>query len=355
VTKVLHITSYPPPRAGWGMRVYFLKQEMEKNGDVCDVLNIGKGRFLTGHDFVPCFSGWDFLKKVIQYRLKGFLIHMHLNGDSPKGFILTLIAQLVSFFTFRRSVITFHAGPVQLYFPQFKAPHLTPMYKLIFALSKCIICNYQPVKEKIIGYGVKPEKIFTIQSFSRQYLNFEKISLNGPLMGLFENYFPVIVTYVYHRPEFFREQMIEAFHQFKKHFPPAVLLIVGYEEGSEDLKKLISNLGLTDAVYFTGDLDHDTFLTLLQKSTFYWRTPVKDGICSSVLEALALKTPVVASENGTRPAGVITYNNDDLQDIVEKLIYVSKNYQKIKEQLPEPEIPDTVTTEIELIKRAFFQ
>ena len=328
---------------------------MEKNGDKCEVLNIGKGRFLTGRDFVPCFSGWDYLKKVIQYRLKGYLIHMHLNGDSPKGFILTLIAQLVSFFTFRRSVITFHAGPVQLYFPQFKAPHLTPMYKLIFALSKYIICNSEPVKEKIVGYGVNPDKIFTIQAFSRQYINFEKISLNGKYDEIFHNYFPVIFTYVYHRPEFFREQMIEAFHKFKEHYPKAYLLIVGYEDGSEELKELIAKLGLTDSVYFTGDLDHDTFLSLLEKSTFYWRTPVKDGVCSSVLESLALKTPVIASENGTRPKGVITYNNDDIHDIVDKLIYITENYQRIKEELEPPEIPDTVTTEIELIKRAYFE
>ncbi|RMD91407.1 MAG: glycosyltransferase [Calditrichaeota bacterium] len=353
VTKVLHITSYPPPRAGWGMRVYFLKQEMEKNGDVCEVLNIGKGRFLTGRDFVPCFSGWDYLKKVVLYRLKGFLIHMHLNGDSPKGFILTLIALLVSFMTFRRAVITFHAGPVQLYFPQFKAPMLTPMYKLIFALSKYIICNSEPVKEKIVGYGVNPDKIFTIQAFSRQYLNFEKISLNGKYEEIFHNHHPVIFTYVYHRPEFFREQMVQAFHKFKEYYPNAYLLIVGYEEGSEELKKLISQLGLTDSIYFTGDLDHDTFLTLLEKASFYWRTPVKDGVCSSVLEALALGTPVIASENGTRPSGVITYDNDNIDDIVEKLIYITEKNQQIRKSLTPPEIPDTITTEVDLIKKAY--
>ncbi|RMD49378.1 MAG: glycosyltransferase [Ignavibacteria bacterium] len=355
VTKVLHITSYPPPRAGWGMRVYFLKKEMEKQGDVCEVLNIGKGRFLTGRDFIPCFSGWDYLKKVVLYRLKGYLIHMHLNGDSPKGFILTLVAQLVSFFTFRRAVITFHAGPVQLYFPQFKAPMLTPMYKLIFGLSKYIICNYEPVKKNIVGYGVNPDKIVTIQAFSRQYLEFERIPMNGKLNEIFDRHFPVIFTYVYHRPEFFREQMVEAFHRFKKRFPKAFLLIVGYEEGSEELKKLIAKLGLNDSIYFTGDLDHDTFLSLLEKVTFYWRTPVKDGVCSSVLEALALKTPVIASENGTRPKGVITYNNDDINDIVEKLVYLTENYKEIKERLTPPDIPDTVITEIELIRKAYHE
>jgi len=39
-------------------------------------------------------------------------------------------------------------------------------------------------------------------------------------------------------------------------------------------------------------------------------------VCSSVLEALALKTPVVASENGSRPEGVITYENQNIDDMV---------------------------------------
>ena len=128
VTKVLQISSYPPPRAGWGMRIYFLKQEMESNGDICTVLNIGKGRFLTDRDYLPCYGALDYAMKVLKHRLNGFLIHMHLNGDSPKGFALSCLAIIISILTLSRPIITFHAGPVQKYFPQTQAPLLTPIY-----------------------------------------------------------------------------------------------------------------------------------------------------------------------------------------------------------------------------------
>ena len=52
-----------------------------------------------------------------------------------------------------------------------------------------------------------------------------------------------------------------------------------------------------------GNLPHDEFLTLLTRCSAYLRSPACDGVAASVLEAVALGVPVVASENGRRPAG----------------------------------------------------
>jgi hypothetical protein len=51
------------------------------------------------------------------------------------------------------------------------------------------------------------------------------------------------------------------------------------------------------------------------------------------LESLGLKIPVVASENGRRPAGVVTYNDTDANDMVEKLRFVRDHYAKVRESL----------------------
>jgi glycosyltransferase involved in cell wall biosynthesis len=52
------------------------------------------------------------------------------------------------------------------------------------------------------------------------------------------------------------------------------------------------------------------------------------------LESLALGVPVVASENGRRPRGVVTYSDTDAAEMSEKLIYVTRHYQQVKEGLP---------------------
>jgi hypothetical protein len=53
-------------------------------------------------------------------------------------------------------------------------------------------------------------------------------------------------------------------------------------------------------------------------------------VAASVLESLALGIPVVASENGRRPEGVITYEDADPVDMVAKLNFVRENYDRVK-------------------------
>lgn len=350
--KVLQISSYPPPRAGWGMRIYFLKKELEKSGHVCTVLNVGKGRYLTGRDFLPVFNGLDYAGKVLKHRLQGFLIHMHLNGDSPKGFFLTTLALLISLLTFRRPVITFHAGPVQKYFPQSQAPLLTPLYKFIFSAPRHIICNNQAVKNNIVGYGVKADKIIPIQAFSRQYLEFDNVTLPEKVERFFAGHDPVICSYVFFRPEFFIEDMIQASALMVKTHPRFGLIIMGSELGCEAIQKLIADLGIQDHVLLAGDQDHDSFLTIMKRSKLYLRTPFKDGIASSVLEALSIDTPVVACDNGSRPASVVTYQNRHVQDMVGKLVYVLDQHEMVVKSIVHPEIKDTIIDEIAVLESA---
>jgi len=78
-----------------------------------------------------------------------------------------------------------------------------------------------------------------------------------------------------------------------------------------------------------GNFSHDEFLTLLTRCSAYLRSPACDGVAASVLEALALGVPVVASENGRRPRGVITYREQDAADMCAKMIYVTKNRGEI--------------------------
>jgi glycosyltransferase involved in cell wall biosynthesis len=82
-----------------------------------------------------------------------------------------------------------------------------------------------------------------------------------------------------------------------------------------------------------GNLTHDGFLSLLSRCFVYLRTPACDGVAASVLESLALKIPVVASANGRRPTGVVTYNDTDAADMVEKLRFVREHYDKVRESL----------------------
>jgi glycosyltransferase involved in cell wall biosynthesis len=82
-----------------------------------------------------------------------------------------------------------------------------------------------------------------------------------------------------------------------------------------------------------GNLAHDEFLTLLTYCSAYLRSPACDGVAASVLEALALGVPVVASENERRPAEVITYRDEDAADMCAKMVYVTENQGVIRARI----------------------
>lgn len=348
--EILEITSYPPPRAGWGVRVSFVKEALIRSGHVCEVLNISPfSRTIPSEEYLTTMSGLDYFKKVFIRCLKGYRVHMHMNGDSPKGFFLTALAITISLLTFKRPVLTFHAGPFQKYFPQERAPLLTPLYKYIFVCSGKIICNDEAVKEKIAGYGIRRGKIIPIPAFSVQYLNYNPIAINGSLNQFVEKKSPLISTYVFVRPEFFIENMVEAITEVVKQHPDLGLIILGLDEGFERIRAMIQERGIADNIFFAGDQTHDSFLTIISKSDIYLRTPVKDGVCSSVLEALSLKVPVVASENNRRPESVITYDNNDTNNMVKVLDDVIRNMTIYKSRVVVPFIEDTVKEEIEIL------
>jgi glycosyltransferase involved in cell wall biosynthesis len=68
-----------------------------------------------------------------------------------------------------------------------------------------------------------------------------------------------------------------------------------------------------------------------------------------VLEALSLGVPVIAAENHTRPAGVITYDPRDPEALASALDDLLSRRSEIASQLQRPDVRDTLTQEAELL------
>jgi glycosyltransferase involved in cell wall biosynthesis len=316
------------------------------------VLNTGKSRKIRSDEYETVESGLDYVRKVTRFSRNRYTVHAHVNGDSPKGLVLTLLAELINLMCGRRCVLTFHAGPLQKYFPQERSRLLAPVFKLVFTIPRTIVCNSEAVKTRIISYGIDPEKIVPIPAFSRQYLQFERVRLSDRIENFISSHDPVLCSYAFFRPEFYLESLIDSMKLLVERFPRVGLIVMGSDAGSEMIAYRIRSLGLQDHVLLAGDLPHDEFLSLLTRTRMYIRTPSKDGVCSSVLEALALSVPVVASENGTRPAGVVTFTPNDAEDLAAKISDVLGTYDDVCRRIPTPEIRDTVLDEALLLSGA---
>lgn len=352
--RILEVTSYPPPRAGWGIRVEFLKKQLEREGHECVVLNIGTSRNIPSPEYEMVLGGRDFLKKLWRYSRRGFTIHAHANGDALKGLLLALAAEAVARLWGRPCYLTFHAGVIQRFFPQEKSRKHEPLFRLLFALPHRIICNSEAVKQKIVGYGVPASRIVPIPAFSKQYMEFVPVPLPPALVDFMGRYRHIIFTYVRMRPLFYPVTMVDGLAALVARRPDVGLVVCGIaghtDEGvGEAVQARIAHHGLEPHICLLDDLDHDAFLTVLQRSAIYLRTPITDGVASSVLESLALGVPVVACENGTRPPGVLTYTADNAEEMAARLDYVLAHRADVVQALGRVDVPDTVTDEIRLL------
>jgi glycosyltransferase involved in cell wall biosynthesis len=353
-SKILQITSYPPPRAGWGVRVEFLKKYLEAQGHDCKVLNIGTSRAIPSREYETVLGGLDYVRKVWRFSRQGYVAHVHANGASPKGFVLAITAEILNLLSGQRCFLTFHAGVDQLYFPRPKSPLLFPVFWLLFVLPRSIICNSEAVKAKIVEYGISPSKIVPIPAFSRQYLETAEGELPEDVHAFYARFREVIFCYLKMRTQYYPVTAVRGFARLAARRPGVGLVLAGVDGHSESdtwaiVKADLARPELRDRVILIDDLPHDRFLQAVGRSTVFLRTPVSDGVCSSLLEALALRVPVVAAENNTRPEGVITYPVEDVEALASTLEDVLIRRDEIAAAMQPPEIRDTLADEAALL------
>jgi glycosyltransferase involved in cell wall biosynthesis len=352
--RVLEITSYPPPRAGWGIRVEYLKKHLEREGHECVVLNTGTSRRIPSPDYETVMSGMDLARKTWRFARRGFLVHAHTNGDSWKGLLLAIGTEIIALAGGRRPVLTFHAGAIQRYFPIGRAPWLVPLFWFAFLIPRRIICNNQAVKDRIVKYAVPAAKISVIGAFTREYLEYVETPPPSELNDFLQRYPQVLFSYVRMRPLFYPLVLIDAMAQIAATRDDTGLVICGGMSHGEpallaEVQARIARHGLSDRICFVDDLDHDAFLTVLSKSAIYVRTPITDGVASSVLESLALGVPVVACENGTRPAGVLTYPVEDAGALARLVTETLANRAAVCAGLARLPLPDTLPAEAQIL------
>lgn len=347
--KILEITSFPPPRTGWGVRVELVKKELERRGHECIVLNTGPSRKLESSEYECVHGAIDFLKKIWKYSALGFTIHSHVNGDSPKGMLLALSAQITGLAMGRRGVVTFHAGPDQIYFPRDRSLKWAPVLRLIFSIPYYVVCNNEIVKRRIVEYGIAAQKIVPIAAFSKQYLTFQEESPEPGLKTFMEQRDPLIATYLICREEFHVQDVMQSLVLLKCKWPGLGVVIIGAGDSSAEVQQLAQDYDVNDSIFHAGSVSHNGFMTILQRSRLYLRSHSHDGVCSSVLQALSLGVPVVAADDGIRPESVVTYPVGEVESMADTMHSVLRNRQQARAQVAKPPVRDTVAEETNLL------
>ncbi len=183
------------------------------------------------------------------------------------------------------------------------------------------------MKRAIVLYGIDPARVVAIPGFSSQHLNFTKVSLSEPIEQFLQCHGPVLFCYVSFRPEYKLPVFREAMSRFRELYPHAGFIWLGFPARELLAAKTYVNSWPAherEGFLLLGNLPHDEFLTLLARSSAYVRTSACDGVSASILESLALGIPVLASQNGHRPANVMTYREGDATDLCTSLVAITQ-------------------------------
>lgn len=135
--------------------------------------------------------------------------------------------------------------------------------------------------------------------------------------------------------------LINAFARFHRKYPEYILEIYGKGELREDLSKQIAGLGMQESVFLMGF--SDKLLSKIQDCSMYVLCSDYEGVSNSLMEAMAVGLPVVATdcpiggssmciENGVNGLLVPINNEQALVDAMETLAKNSgKSSQMSKE------------------------
>jgi glycosyltransferase involved in cell wall biosynthesis len=252
------------------------------------------------------------------WRLPRQVIHLHIGGDITNRLLLLLL--YCSFLPGSRTVLTLHSGGYPTS-EEGRASHPGTFRAFVFRrLNRLIAVNEQLAQLFVEKFGASPERVKLIAPHALPGQLPEEIP--EFLSDFLRNHSPVFLSMGWLQPEYDYPLQIRALEQIRKRHPQAGLMIFGSGRLETELRTQIQAADCEDAVLLAGDVAHAAAQKALAQCDVFLRTTHYDGDSISVREALHWGTPVIATDNGMRPAGVTLMPIGDLNALVNAIEHV---------------------------------
>jgi glycogen synthase len=297
--RVLLLGPYPPPHGGVETNLVAIRSFLLKRGISCSVINITRHRKVE-RDGVY-YPGGAFEVLRLLFRLDYDVLHLHVGGMLSRRVLRLALA--CSCMPGKKTVFTFHSGG----YPSTPKAQSTDSHSFDgFVLRRFdrLIAVNQEIADFFLRLGVARERVHIIAPHASADGEDYTGELVEPLTGFFARHQPVLISAGQLEPEYNLQLQIEALGRLLTTYPDAGLVLLGHGSLEEDLRNLIESKPFSGHILLCGDVPHTLTMRAVYRSAGMLRTTLYDGDAISVREALYLGTPVIATDNGMRPAGV---------------------------------------------------
>lgn len=318
-----------------------LRKELTARGWHVEIMNLNENRRVHSPEYIDVQNGWDYFRKVLAHAWRGYAIHVRVNGETKKGYALALCALLLARLFRRPALLTYGGGHQQSFFPAPKHSFRHIAFSFLFRFAHRIYCNSDKVKEVLLTTGIPASRVVPIPHFSTYYVQFTPTPLPEEVERFFQRHEGVFFSYVCFRKEFALPFLADAIRRFRQINPNIGFFWVGpWGREMEPMYRFLREEKIEEAVMVQGSAPHEMFLNMMSRSLAYIRTPVTDGICSSVLESLKLKVPVLAADNGTRPPGTELWTEGNLDSLLSLMKEAVDHHSDMVARIPEIPLED---------------
>jgi glycogen(starch) synthase len=276
---------------------------MKRTGQKSSVLNIDP-RAPESDDYIRVSGALGLFWELLRHARNDWTLNVHTNGHNWKSWAIALACGVAGQFG-PGATLTLHSGMTPAYIRNTRESMRRVMW-FVCVMYRKVICVNGEIAQALGNLGVPNEQIQVTPAFLP--VDAPQAAAPPEIEAWMRKHSPVVSATMFFRPEYGFDLLIQAIGRLREQHPKIGCLIMGDCDNAAKRQS-------SDAVLLTGDLDHDMCLSLIARSKVFVRPTFKDGDSISVREAAALGVPVVASNVGTRPPGVLLFEAGDAQGL----------------------------------------
>jgi glycosyltransferase involved in cell wall biosynthesis len=274
-----------------------IREYLRSGGIPCGVINLTRHRKPNSDEVYYPASAGELLRLLLT--LPYDILHLHLGGIlTPRLLALSLTCCLIPG---KKAVLSFHSGGFPSS-PQGRALHAKTPSALVLRRFDAVIGINPAIVAWLATLGVAPDRLHFILPYTDVLEPAQ--SLSSPLKAFYRDHDPVLLTVGLLEPEYDLPLQINTLGKIRERLPGAGLVIIGAGSLEADLRRAVAGVPWAEHILLTGDVPHAVTLKATAEAAMLLRTTLYDGDSVSVREALRLGTPVIATDNGMRPANV---------------------------------------------------